>query len=112
VERRTALLSLVLASTTPEYAENLRKNVNYETEVVWNEPTHSLTDPPWVSVLKTIFMGTFVFCGVAIALGIAFGGFRIIVKRLFPGKVFDRPKDLEVLQLGLTGKPIDPKDFY
>jgi Family of unknown function (DUF6599) len=112
VERRTALLSLVLAPTSAAYAENLRKSVNYETEVVWNEPTHSLTDPPWVSVLKTIFMGTFLFCGVAIALGIAFGGFRIVVKRLFPGKVFDRPKNLEVLQLGLSGKPIDPKDFY
>jgi len=112
VERRTALLSLVLSPSSSAYAENLRKSVNYETEVVWNEPTHSLTDPPWVSVLKTIFMGTFLFCGVAIALGIAFGGFRIIVKRLFPGKVFDRPKNLEVLQLGLSGKPIDPKDFY
>ncbi|HUL17478.1 MAG TPA: DUF6599 family protein [Terriglobales bacterium] len=112
VERRTALLSLVLTPSSAAYAENLRKSVNYETEVVWNEPTHSLTDPPWVMVLKTIFTGTFLFCGVAIALGIAFGGFRIVVKRLFPGKVFDRPKNLEVLQLGLSGKPIDPKDFY
>lgn len=112
VERRTALLSLVLSPSSPEFAAALRKSVNYETQVVWNEPTHSLTDPPWVSVLKTIFMGTFVFCGVALGLGIAFGGFRIIVKRLFPGKVFDRPDSLEVLQLGLTGKPIDPKDFY
>jgi hypothetical protein len=112
VERRTALLSLVLQPSSPEFASALRKSVNYETQVVWNEPTHSLTDPPWVSVLKTIFLGTFVFCGVALGLGIAFGGFRIIVKRLFPGKVFDRADSLEVLQLGLTGKPIDPKDFY
>jgi Family of unknown function (DUF6599) len=112
VERRTSLLSLVLGSTSAAYAEALRHGVNYETEVTWNEPTHSLTDPPWISVLKTIFLGTVLFCGVAIVLGIAFGGFRILVKRLLPGKVFDRPGNLEILQLGLSGKPIDPKDLY
>jgi hypothetical protein len=112
IERRTSLLLLVLGSTSAAYADALHHGVNYETEVTWNEPTHSLTDPPWISMLKTIFFATFVFCGVAIVLGIAFGGFRIVMKRLFPGKIFDRPKNLEVLQLGLSGKPIDPKDFY
>jgi len=29
-----------------------------------------------------------------------------------PGKVFDRPQDIEVLQLGLSGKKIDPTDLY
>jgi len=43
---------------------------------------------------------------------VAFGGFRVIVKRLYPGKVFDRPQDIEVLQLGLSGKKIDPSDMY
>jgi hypothetical protein len=45
-------------------------------------------------------------------LGIAFGGVRVITKRLFPGKVFDRKEQIEVLQLGLSGKPIDPTDLY
>jgi hypothetical protein len=31
---------------------------------------------------------------------------------LLPGKVFDRPQDIEVLQLGLSGKKIDPTDMY
>jgi hypothetical protein len=50
--------------------------------------------------------------GVATALGIAFGGVRVITKRLFPGKVFDRPEDIEVIQLGLSGKKIDASDMY
>jgi hypothetical protein len=45
-------------------------------------------------------------------IAIAFGGVRIITKRLFPGKVFDRKNQMEVLQLGLSGKPIDPSDMY
>jgi len=45
-------------------------------------------------------------------VGIAFGGVRVVIKRLFPGKVFDRPQDIEVLQLGLSGKKIDASDMY
>jgi hypothetical protein len=112
VERHGSLLSLVLAPSSQNVAQVLRDRINYSTQVTWNEPSHTLTDPPWVVVLKNIFLGTFLFCGLALVLGIFFGGFRVLIKRLFPGKVFDRPENLEVLQLGLTGKPIDPKDFY
>ena len=44
----------------------------------------------------------------AVVLGIAFGGVRVLTKRFFPGKVFDRPEQIEVLQLGISGKKIDP----
>jgi hypothetical protein len=37
---------------------------------------------------------------------------RVLLKTLFPGKVFDRPGQMEVLQLGLSSKRIDPRDFY
>jgi hypothetical protein len=29
-----------------------------------------------------------------------------------PGKIFGRPENIEVLQLGLSGKKIDPTDMY
>ena len=112
VVRRASLLSMVLGATSPEYADALAKGVNYETEVTWNEGSHALTDPPWVVVLSRIFMATGLFLVVAIVLGVAFGGVRILTKRFFPGKVFDRPQDIEVLQLGLGSKRIDPSDFY
>lgn len=112
VVRRGSLLSLVLAPSSTEAADVLRQRINYSTEVTWNEPSQTLTDPPWVVVLKNIFLGTLFFCGLALVLGIFFGGFRVLIKRIFPGKVFDRPQSLEVLQLGLSSKPIDPKDLY
>lgn len=112
VERKGSLLSLVLSPASESLAADLRNQINYETQVTWNEGSHALTDPPWVSVLKNIFLGTFAFCGLALVLGLAFGGIRVLTKRLFPGKVFDRPQDMEVLQLGLSGKRIDPRDFY
>jgi hypothetical protein len=112
VERKGSLLSIVLAPTSQAYADKLRSSVNYETQVTWSEPSATATDPPWSSVLAKIFIGTGMFMVVAVVLGVAFGGVRVITKRLFPGKVFDRPEQIEVLQLGLSGKPIDPRDLY
>jgi hypothetical protein len=112
VERKASLLSLVLSPGSAEAVARLRDQINYETQVTWNEPSQTLTDPPWLTVVKDIFIGTLFFCGMALVLGVAFGGVRVLTKRFFPGKVFDRPQDMEVLQLGLSGKRIDPRDFY
>jgi hypothetical protein len=112
VERKGSLLSIVLAPTSQEYAAKLRNAVNYETQVTWSEPSTTATDPPIMSTLVKIIVATGVFMVVTIVVGIAFGGVRIITKRLFPGRVFDRKNQIEVLQLGLSSKPIDPTDMY
>ena len=112
IERKGSLLSVVLGSSSAAYAEKLRSAVNYETQVTWNEPSQTATDPPWALVLYRIFVGTGVFMVMAVAFGVAFGGFRIFIKKLLPGKVFDRPEQMEVLQLGLTGRKIDTRDLY
>jgi len=112
IERKASLLSLVFAPTSPEHAQAIRDEVHYETEITWNESSHKATDPPIFTIMFKIFLFTGLFLGVATGIGIAFGGLRVIIKRLFPGKVFDRPEDIEVLQLGLSGKKIDPTDMY
>jgi hypothetical protein len=112
IERKGSLLSMVLSPSTPEYAKSLREAVDYETQVTWNEASQTATDPPMTSIMVKIFIGTGVFMVAAVVLGIAFGGVRVVTKRLFPGRVFDRANQMEVLQLGLSGKRIDPSDFY
>ncbi len=112
VERKTTLLSIVFAATSKEFAQKLRDDVNYETQITWNESSHTATDPPIVVIMVKIFLFTGLFLGVATGLGVAFGGARVIIKRMFPGKVFDRPQDIEILQMGLSGKKIDPTDMY
>ena len=111
-ERRGSLLSLVLKPSSKDFAATLRSHIKYETEVTWNEPGATATDPPWVTVLSRIFVGTGVFMIVAVVLGVAFGGVRVVTKFFFPGKIFDRADQMEILQLGLTGKHIQHRDFY
>jgi len=112
IERKASVLSVTLAPSSADFAKRLRDEIDFETSVNWNEPHQTATDPPWAIVLSKVFTFTLVFMGVTTALGFAFGGLRVIIKRLFPGKVFDRPQDIEVLQMGLSGKKIDPSDFY
>ena len=112
IERKGSVLSLVLSPSSPEFAKSLRESIDYETKVTWNEASQTATDPPILTVLQKIFIGTGIFMIAAVVLGVAFGGVRVITKRFFPGKVFDRPNQMEVLQLGLSGKRIDPTDFY
>src|SRR5208283_3477635 len=107
-----SVLSMVMAPSSNKYAAKLRQSINYETQVTWNEPSATATEPPILSTLVKIFIGTGVFMLVAVVLGVAFGGVRVLTKKFFPGKVFDRPEQMEVLQLGLSGKRIDPRDFY
>jgi len=112
IERKASLLSLVLRPSSAAYGGALRSAVNYETHVTWNEPTHTITDPPWTTILGKIFVTTFLFMIVAVALGAAFGGVRVLTKVFFPGKVFDRPERMDILQLGISSKRIDSGDFY
>ena len=112
VERKASLLSLVFDATSEMHAQAIRDEVNYDTSVTWDEPHQSYSDPPLVRVLYKIFLFTSLFLVVATMTGIAFGGFRILVKHWWPGKIFDRPENIEVIQLGLSGKKIDPSDMY
>jgi hypothetical protein len=112
IERKASLLSLILKPSSSTYGDTLRNAVKYETEVTWNEPHQTMTDPPILTTLVKIILGTGLFMVVAVVLGAAFGGVRVLVKIFFPGKVFDRPEQMDVLQLGLSGKRIDSRDFY
>ncbi len=112
VERDASLLTMVLSPSSPEMAARLRKSIKYDTAITWNEPSQTLTDPPWFQVLKTVFFAAAGFCIFAALAGLIFGVFRLVIKRLFPGKVFDRSNSVELLQLGLNSKEIKSDDFY
>jgi hypothetical protein len=47
-----------------------------------------------------------VLCGIlgalAIVAGVAFGGFRVLMKRMYPDRVFDRPEQVEFISLRLN----------
>jgi len=76
--------------------------VNYDTDVSWNQSTyHNPHDSVGRVVLGAILLAA-VIMGLLLASSAAFVGFRLTVKRLLPGKVFDRPEQVEIIALNLS----------
>jgi hypothetical protein len=110
--RSLTLVALVANARSKAAADSLLGKIDSGTELTWNEPSFSLRDPSVVQMLAGVFVGTGIICAFTLVAALAFGGFRLAVKRIFPDRVFDRSSSLEVLQLGLSSKPIEAKDFY
>jgi hypothetical protein len=111
-KRSMTLLAVVYGARTKAEADALLKQVESGAEITWNEPTFQFKEPPISAMIVGTIIGTGVICMFALISGIAFGGVRIVVKRFFPDKVFDRSSHLQVLQMGLVSKPINSEDFY
>ena len=109
--RRTGrILILVAGSLTPDAAKAVASNVNYDADVTWNQNTyHNPKDNVGRVVLGGIFLSA-VLIGALLVSSVAFGGFRVAVKRLLPGRVFDRPDQIELIALHLSDPaPDSPK---
>lgn len=110
--RSLTLVAIVSGARTQAEADTLLKQISSTAEVTWNEPNFELTEPSIGAMIYGAIIGTLIICAFAVISGIAFGGVRLAVKRLFPGRVFDRSSQMQVLQMGLTSKPINAEDFY
>jgi hypothetical protein len=100
-KRDGPMVVLVVASRSPEFATTLLEKVSYVSTVSWDPKV----EPPTVA---QVMLRIFTFCGVMLAItfaaGFAFGITRILLKRLFPDKVFDKPKNMEMIRLNLDKK--------
>ncbi len=82
-------------------ARALIGSVNYEADVTWDEATSI----PKRDNIGNLIVGIFGLIGILLLVmlifGIFFGGFRLLMRRLFPNRVFDRPESIEIIQLHL-----------
>jgi hypothetical protein len=101
-KRTGTIVAIASGPTSESDAKSLLGMVNYEASVTWNQAT----DSHEVRDLYLLIVNVVIICaivgGLAIVAGVAFGGFRILIKRWFPDKVFDRPEQMEFISLHLT----------
>ncbi len=102
-DKRTGpMIVIATGPVSDSDAKSLLGMVNYEASVTWNTPS----DNPQARDLYLLILNTVILCaivgGLAIVAGIAFGGIRILMKRWYPEKVFDRPEQMEFISLRLT----------
>jgi hypothetical protein len=99
-KRTGPLVAVVAGALTSEEAKALLSQVNYDADVTWNERTLNAREN-----IGNLIIGVFTLIGVlllfTIVAGISFGGVRILAKRLFPDRVFDRSESVEIIRLNL-----------
>jgi len=100
--KRSGPLVVAINGNIPQSeAQSLLASVNYDADVTWNQPTKENPRDNMGNLILGIFTLIGVILIVALGFGFAFGGVRVLAKKIFPNRVFDRPEDVEIIQLNL-----------
>jgi hypothetical protein len=102
VKRTGPIVAIAAGPLSESDAKELLASVNYEANVTWNERTDNQEVRDLYTLIKNIIILCAVLAGFAIIAGVAFGGIRILMKRLYPNRVFDRPEQMEFISLHLA----------
>jgi hypothetical protein len=102
VKRTGPIVAVTEGPLSEDDAKSLLSAVNYEAKVTWNERTDNQEVRDLYTLLKNIVILCGVLGGFAIVAGVAFGGIRILMKRFYPDRLFDRPEQMEFISLHLA----------
>jgi len=100
-KRSFGLVAVLTGPISEGEAKTLLASVNSDPRVTWNENTHFDRNSNLGSLLVNIIILIAIITGLAIVAGFAFGGVRLVLKRMFPDRVFDRSEDVEIIRLNI-----------
>jgi len=102
------LLAIAYNTSDSSAIQTLLDQVHYASKVTWNEPQPGLGLGP---IIVTVFTFIGLLLAACVFVGFGLGGARVLMKSFYPNRVFDRPEDVEFIQLkldqGLTRKDLD-----
>jgi hypothetical protein len=101
VKRSGPIVATVRGQIGTDEAKAALDPINYEADVTWSESTglekrNNIGGLVYAAILLAI-----IIFGFAVIGGIFFGGFRILLRKLFPGKFMDSPDRVEFIKLNL-----------
>ena len=101
-KRTGPILAIAAGPASTSDAKTLLGRVNYEATVTWNTQAESTQVRDLYQLILNIVVLCGILAGLAVIAGVAFGGIRILLKRMYPDKIFDRPEQMEFISLHLT----------
>lgn len=101
VRRSGPLVAVVTGATGSDAARALLNSVNYEANVTWDQATSVSKRDNIGNLIVAVFSLIGILLLFATIFGIFFGGIRVLLRRLFPQRVFGKPEDAEFIQLHL-----------
>lgn len=103
-KRTGPMVVLTAGRIPPSEAKSLLASVNYDADVTWNENTYFDQKNNVANFLVNLIVLIGILILLALGFGVAFGGLRLLLKKWFPGKVFDRSDDMDIIQLRIERK--------
>ncbi len=110
--RDGTMIALVVNAPSQKAANLLLDRFHSGLVLTWNIPVIEKAQPSMVTIVIGTFYGAGEICLFTLGGGILFAGIRLLIKRMWPGRIFDRAFDLEIIELGLGSRPIKGSDLY
>lgn len=105
LKRSGPILAAVRGQLGTDEAKAQLDPINYEADVTWNEATGLEKRNNIGGLVYAAIMLAIIIFGFAVIGGVFFGGFRILLRKFFPGKFVDRPEDVEFIRLNIDESP-------
>jgi hypothetical protein len=108
-DKRTGpIIALVSGSASQSEAKSLLASINYDANVTWNQNTYFNQKNNLANLLVNIVILCGVILGIMLVAGFAFGGVRVLMRRVIPSRVFGRPEEMEFISLHLEEESSKP----
>ncbi len=105
--RSGPIVALASSGFSGKEAAKIAGSIKYQAAITWNKPEGYMEQfkvSNAASVMVQIIIFVMVMCGAALVLGIVLGGGRAAYRRA-RGKPISSIDDMEIISLGLRGKP-------
>jgi hypothetical protein len=100
-KRSGPLLAIVAGPLSQNEARSLLSAVSYDADVTWNQNTFFDKKNNIGNLLVNVILLCGILVGLMLVAGMAFGGLRLAIRRILPGKIIDRPEQVEFISLHL-----------
>ena len=79
------------------------ESVSYQAQITWHERVTPSDDAQsWARFLLSSFMLIGALFLFALITGLGFGFLRVLLKRRYPNRFFDRPEETEIIRLNIN----------
>ena len=110
--RDSTMVALLAGAPSAKAAGFVLGKVQSGLVLTWNMEVVEKPQPTMVTIVIGTFVGAGEICAFTLLGGLIFAGIRLLIKRMWPGQIFDRALDMEILELGLGSRPIKGNDLY
>jgi hypothetical protein len=111
-KRTGPIVAIASGTLSQNDAQTLLGAVNWDASVTWNENTYFDKKNNIANLLVNIIILCIIVGALSLAAGVAFGGVRILLRRLLPGPVFGNADQTEFISLNLEEEAGNPSPVH